>query len=114
MSDSLKSQEEMRANLPACHVLVVESLPVTSADIAAGTELQIVQKFGTRVRNIDVTACARKGVKLLTLRRRADVACAEHIFGLILTLSPQAPFANRRCECRAFAGRGYSISAVRP
>lgn len=39
------------------------------------------------LRNIDTAACAEKSVKLLTLRRRANISCAEHAFGLILLLA---------------------------
>jgi phosphoglycerate dehydrogenase-like enzyme len=81
------SEQEMRANLGDCDVLVVESFQVTRADIAAAPRLEVVQKFGTGVRNIDVAACAERGVTLLTLRRRANIACAEHVFGLMLTLA---------------------------
>ena len=50
-------------------------------------KLKVVQKFGTGLRNIDTAACAEKGVKLLTLRRRANISCAEHAFGLMLMLA---------------------------
>ena len=81
------SEQEMRANLGACEVLVVQLFRVTRADVAAAPRLEVIQKFGAGVRNIDVAACAERGVKLLTLRRRANIACAEHIFGLMLTLA---------------------------
>ena len=49
--------------------------------------LKVVQKFGTGLRNIDTAACTEKGVKVLTLRRRANISCAEHAFALILALA---------------------------
>jgi phosphoglycerate dehydrogenase-like enzyme len=81
------SEEEMRANLKDCAALVVESFRVTRDDLAAAPKLKVVQKFGSGLRNIDATACADKGIKLLTLRRRANVSCAEHAFGLMLMLA---------------------------
>jgi phosphoglycerate dehydrogenase-like enzyme len=39
------------------------------------------------LRNIDTAPCAEKGVRVLTLRRRANVSCAEHAFALMLTLA---------------------------
>jgi phosphoglycerate dehydrogenase-like enzyme len=39
------------------------------------------------LRNIDVAACAAAGVKVLGVRRRANIACAEHAFALMLTLA---------------------------
>jgi phosphoglycerate dehydrogenase-like enzyme len=81
------SEAEMRSNLKDGVVLVVESLRVTRDDLAAAPRLKIVQKFGTGLRNIDTAACADRGVKVLTLRRRANISCAEHAFGLILMLA---------------------------
>jgi phosphoglycerate dehydrogenase-like enzyme len=81
------SEDEMRANLKDCRALVVESLQVTRDDIAAAPQLTVIQKFGFALRNIDTAACAARGIKLLTLRRRANIACAEHVFALMLALS---------------------------
>jgi lactate dehydrogenase-like 2-hydroxyacid dehydrogenase len=41
------------------------------------------------LRNIDVAACAARGVKVLGVRRRANIACAEHAFALMLALARQ-------------------------
>src|ERR1044071_4029395 len=81
------SEQQMRANLRGCAALVVESFRVTRDDLAAAPKLKVLQKFGTGLRNIDAAACVTKGVKLLTLRRRANISCAEHAFGLMLMLA---------------------------
>jgi len=81
------SEAEMRENLRDCVALVVESFRVTREDVAAATRLKVVQKFGTGLRNIDTAACADKNIRLLTLRRRANISCAEHAFGLMLMLA---------------------------
>src|SRR5215471_15806168 len=39
------------------------------------------------LRNIDVSACEAAGVRVLGVRRRANIACAEHAFALMLTLA---------------------------
>ena len=83
----VSSESEMYGHLPGCSALVVESFRVTRDDLRAGGQLKVVQKFGTGLRNIDVAACAEKNVKVLTLRRRANISCAEHAFGLILMLA---------------------------
>ena len=56
-------------------------------DLAAAPNLRVLQKFGLGLRNIDTASCASSGVKLLTLRRRANISCAEHAFGLMLMLA---------------------------
>lgn len=68
----VKSRDEMRANFKACRALVVESFEITGVDINAAPRLEVIQKFGATVRNIDVDACVARGIKLLTLRRRAN------------------------------------------
>src|SRR4051812_35023378 len=83
----VSSETEMRGHLPGCSALVVESFRVTRDDLRAGSQLKVVQKFGTGLRNIDVAACVEKDIKVLTLRRRANVSCAEHAFGLMLMLA---------------------------
>ena len=81
------SQDEMRAALKDARALVVESLNVGQDDLAAAPQLKVVQKFGTGLRNIDTAACDAKGVNILTIRRRANVSCAEHAFALMLMLA---------------------------
>ena len=81
------SQDEMRAALKDARALVVESLNVGPDDLAAAPALKVVQKFGTGLRNIDTAACAAKSVKVLTIRRRANISCAEHAFALMLMLA---------------------------
>ena len=81
------TQAEMRAQLPDAQGLVVESFQVGPDEIATAKLLKVVQKFGAILRNIDTEACAKAGIKVLTLRRRANISCAEHVFGLMLALS---------------------------
>jgi len=81
------TEDEMRAALPGSSALIVEQLQVGEHELAAATELRVVQKYGARPRNIDAAACAARGVKLLTLRRRANIACAELALALMLTLA---------------------------
>ena len=67
------------------------------------------------LRNIDTAACAAKSVKLLTLRRRANISCAEHAFGADADAGAQARrarAASSRAERIKAAGRG--LPAVRP
>src|SRR5262249_26208731 len=79
----VETQNEMRAALPGSPALVVESLRVGKEELAAGSELRVVQKFGLSPRNIDTAACAAQGIKVLTIRRRANIACAELAIALM-------------------------------
>ncbi len=74
--------------LPGATAVVTESLTIGRQEIAAaGKTLRIVQKYGTVLSGIDAAACRRAGIRVLTLRRRANISCAEHAFGLMLALA---------------------------
>jgi phosphoglycerate dehydrogenase-like enzyme len=81
------SEAEMRAQLGDACALVVEGFRVGRDDLAAAPRLKVVQKYGAILRNIDTVACAERGIKVLPLRRRANVSCAEQTFALMLALA---------------------------
>jgi phosphoglycerate dehydrogenase-like enzyme len=99
--------DELRAALPGSRVLVVESLKVGTEQLAAAPDLKVVQKFGMMPRNVDQAACAQRGVKLLTIRRRANTACAEMAFALMLTLAKKHNRLLGRISVEQLAAAGY-------
>lgn len=83
-------QADLLGKLSGAAVVVVEELTVGAAEIAAGGgSLKCVQKYGFTTRNIDHAACDKAGVKVLTVRRRANIATAEHGLALMLALARQ-------------------------
>ena len=105
------SQAELRERLPGAHALVVESLHVGRAELAAADRLAVVQKYGTVTRNIDAAACAAGSVKVLTLRRRANIACAEHTFALMLALAKKLHRLHGLISDAQLTSAGYSPAA---
>ena len=83
----VSSRIELHRNLEAAEAVVTESLKIGTEELALAPRLKAVHKYGMLLRNIDVTACQARGVKVLGIRRRANVACAEHAFALLLTLA---------------------------
>lgn len=83
----VSNQEGLARELVDAHAVVVESLEIRSGDLSRARQLRAVQKFGVTLRNIDTAACADRGIRVLTLRRRANIACAEHAFALMLVLA---------------------------
>jgi phosphoglycerate dehydrogenase-like enzyme len=88
------SQSQLHEHLPFAEAIVTESLSIGAEELASAPRLKVVHKYGMTVRNIDVAACEARGVKVLTVRRRANVACAEHAFALMLTLARQIVALN--------------------
>src|SRR5262249_29626957 len=101
------TQEALRAALPGSPALVVEALNVGAEELAAGRELRVVQKFGLAPRNIDSAACAPPGLKVLTLRRRANIACAELAMPLMLMLAKKLTRLAGRISVEQLGELGY-------
>ena len=83
----VSSQAELRAELASAGALIVESFAVGTDELRCAPQLKVVQKYGALLRNIDVAACAAAGINVLGVRRRANIACAEHAFALMLALA---------------------------
>jgi phosphoglycerate dehydrogenase-like enzyme len=102
-------QAALLAGLAGAQVVVAESLTIGEQEIAAaGGTLRIVQKYGTVLSNIDAAACARAGVRVLTLRRRANISCAEHAMALMLTLARKIHETAGLISTEQLQAAGYS------
>jgi phosphoglycerate dehydrogenase-like enzyme len=104
----VSSREELHDNLGPAQAIVTESLAIGTAELALAPRLKAVHKYGAVFRNIDVAACVARGVKVLGVRRRANIACAEHAFALMLTL------ARRMGELNGLIGVDQLAALGRP
>lgn len=104
----VETSQQMRLSLSGCQALIVESLPVGYDEISLARDLRVVQKYGSRPRNISLPACDARGIKVLTLRRRANIACAEVAFMLMLTLAKKMHRLANRISVEQLARVGYS------
>lgn len=102
------TQEELQAHLPEAAAVVTESLTIGSRELEIGERLRVVHKYGTVLRNIDTAACAQRGVQVLTVRRRANIACAEYAFGLMLALAKKLHRVNGLISMEQLRAAGYS------
>ena len=104
----VSSQQELRAQLPGANMLVIESMDVGSIELELGDDLVVVQKYGTILRNIDAEACNAKNVRVATLQRRANVACAEQNLALMLSLAKKLNRINGLISTEQLTAAGYS------
>ncbi len=88
------STTQLRDHLAVVQAIVTESINIGADELALAPRLKVVHKYGTIVRNIDIAACGARGVKVLRVRRRANIACAEHAFALMLTLARKIDSLN--------------------
>jgi phosphoglycerate dehydrogenase-like enzyme len=103
------SQEDLRERLPGAEAVIVESLRVGREELAAGARLKLVQKFGALVRNIDVEACAARGIAVLTQRRRPNISCAEHALALMLMLARKLKRLEGLVTAERLEAAGYPV-----
>lgn len=103
----VETQEELRANLADARALIMEGLSLAPEEIAAAPNLKAVQKYGVDLRRIDQAACAKRGVAVLTQRRRANIACAELALTLVLVLARRVNELAGRITAKALAELGY-------
>jgi phosphoglycerate dehydrogenase-like enzyme len=103
----VETKAELRANLADADAVVVESLALGGDECAAAPRLKVVQKYGVGLRNIDTEAAAARGIKILTLRRRANIACAEHAVGLMLAQAKMTTRLAGHISVEALAKLGY-------
>lgn len=97
------------AGLPGAGVVAVESLAIGAQEIAAaGGALRIVQKYGMVTSRIDPAACGRAKVRVLTLRRRANIATAEHGLALMLALARKINESAGLLSVEQLSAAGYA------
>ncbi len=100
-------QEEFRDRLGDADGAICESLRIGAEELAAAPRLKIVQKFGTDLRNVDLAACAARGVAVRPLRRRVNVAVAEHAFALMIAMAKKLFLVNGRIDERSLREAGF-------
>jgi phosphoglycerate dehydrogenase-like enzyme len=103
----VKSEHELQGNLAAAEAIITESLKIGPEELASAPRLKVVHKYGAILRNVDVAACKSRGVKILTVRRRANISCAEHAFALMLTLARRMNDLNGLISIEQITPRGH-------
>lgn len=103
----VRDQAELMAQLPEAGIVVSESFDIGARELALAPRLKVVQKYGTVLRGIDADACAARGVQVLTLRRRANISCAEHALMLMLALSRKLHRLHGRISFEQLQAAGY-------
>jgi len=105
----VEDEAQLLASLPGAQVVTVETYPIGADEItAAGGTLKFIQKYGMITYRIDIAACERAGVRVLTLRRRANIATAEHALTLILALARKIPETNGLVSLEQLGAAGFS------
>jgi phosphoglycerate dehydrogenase-like enzyme len=107
-------EADLAAKMTDADGVVVESLPVDDSVLSAAPRLAVVHKFGAITANIDLEACARRGVAVLTLRRMVNVAVAEQACALMLALAKRIGEFNGVVEEAALRKAGLRVRPRQP
>jgi phosphoglycerate dehydrogenase-like enzyme len=107
----VSSQEALREVLVGAHAAVVEGFHIGAHELDCAVQLQVVHKFGQLTSNIDVDRCGARGVQVVTLRRRANMACAEHALALMLALARKICDTNGLISEAVLRQAGYAPRA---
>jgi phosphoglycerate dehydrogenase-like enzyme len=110
----VKNQAELAANIVDADAVIVESLIVDRAVLAAAQRLALVQKFGTITNNIDLKACAARNVPVSVLRRRVNNAVAEQAFALLMALAKRIRPLAGVVEAADLEAAGFRIRPRSP
>jgi phosphoglycerate dehydrogenase-like enzyme len=99
---------ELRAGLRDADAVVVESMHIGADELAAAPRLRVVQKYGAVPDNIDLAACAARGVAVRLLQRRANASCAEHALAMMLMLARQLNRINGLISAAQLQAAGFA------
>jgi glyoxylate reductase len=102
-------ESDLTAKIADADGVVVESFRIGDAVLSGAPRLAIVHKFGTITTNIDLEACAKRGVAVATLRRLVNVAVAEQACAFMLSLAKRIGQFNGVVEEAALRKAGFKV-----
>lgn len=103
-------QADFASKIGRADAVIVESLIVGEAELAAAPRLRAVLKFGALPTNVDLAACLRRSVRVEVQRRRVNVAVAEHAFTLMLALAKRLPEVGGLVRAADLESAGFDLA----
>ena len=89
------THDELIAQIPAYHALIVRSATQVTADvIAAAKNLKVIGRAGVTVSNIDIDAATEAGIIVCNAPMSNIVSAAEQTMCLLLACARETPQAN--------------------
>jgi len=110
----VEDEAAMRALLSSADAVVSESFVIGADELAAGSNLKLVQKFGIDARNVDLDACAAAGVPVKTLRRRVNGTVAEHAILLMMAVGRKLVETDGALDFASLEALGYKPAKFHP
>lgn len=102
-------EADLKVKIADADGVVVESFRIDDEVLSGARRLAIAHKFGAITSNIDLAACAKRGVAVATLRRMVNVAVAEQACALMLALAKRVGQFNGVVEETALRDAGLRV-----
>lgn len=94
-----ETPEELIARIGDYHGLAIRSsTTVTSAVLAAATNLKVIGRAGIGVDNVDIPTASGQGVVVMNTPFGNSITTAEHAIAMVMALARQIPAANARTQ----------------
>jgi phosphoglycerate dehydrogenase-like enzyme len=103
------NEETFLLQLQQADIAIVESNVIGRDELLIAKNLKLIGNFGVLTNNIDLQACAARSIPVLTVRRRTNIAMAEHTLMLILSLAKRLPLINGLLTEDQLAKAGFSF-----
>jgi glyoxylate reductase len=104
-----RDQAHFRELLKTADACLIESLSFGREEMADAPRVAVVQKYGCITRNIDLSACAEKGVAVSVQRRRVNIALSELAFAMLLGMGKHLFELNHVIDEERLNAAGYAI-----
>src|SRR5262249_1982144 len=107
-------EADLAAKIADADGVVVESFRIGDAVLSAAPRPALAHQVGTITTKIDLDACARRGIAVMTLRRMVNVAVAEQACALMLALAKRIGEFNGVVEEAALREAGLEVRPRQP
>lgn len=106
--------EEALARVGDCDVLIVNKVRVTRGLLAAAPRLRLVCEAATGVNNIDLDACAERGIPVKNVAGYSTESVVQETWMHILSLAGNGPYFDGAVKSGAYSRSGLFTDVTRP
>lgn len=106
--------EEARERVGDCEVLIVNKVKVDKGLLAAAPKLRLVCEAATGVNNIDLEACAERGIPVRNVAGYSTDSVVQETFMHILNLMGNGPYFDHAVKSGAYSRGGIFTDVSKP
>lgn len=105
---------EARERVGDCEVLIVNKVKVDKVLLAAAPKLRLVCEAATGVNNIDLEACAERGIPVRNVAGYSTDSVVQETFMHILNLMGNGPYFDHAVKSGAYSRGGIFTDVSKP